>query len=257
LRHEDLTLRILTVNLRAGGNAATIPQIVRRSAHLDAAVVVFSEFRDNAAGTLLRGEAERRGFTHQAFTPSRSGNGVLIASEEAFEAVVNPFGLPDDEYPNAVLQATFGSLHLYGVYLPGQDRKRPHLRCMIAAAARYNQSGAQAVYIGDFNSGRNETDIEINVRSGRMRDEFSTADLYHELESYWTEAWAYLHPGEYEFSWYPFRRDPDYVSRAGWRIDKAMLSPQLLPHLRAAEYDHVFRLDRLSDHSGLFIDVDR
>ena len=127
---------------------------------------------------------------------------------------------------------------------------------MIAAAARYNESGAKALYIGDFNSGRNETDIEVNVRSGRMRDEFSTADLYHELESYWTEAWAHLHPGEYEFSWYPFRRDPDYVSRAGWRIDKAMLSAHLLPRLRAAEYDHVFRLDRLSDHSGLFIDLD-
>ena len=107
--------------------------------------------------------------------------------------------------------------------------------------------------IGDFNSGRNESDIEINLRSGQLRDEFSTAYLYEELESHWTEAWAHLHAGEYEYSWYPFRRDPDYVSRAGWRIDKAFLSPALFPRLQSAEYDHAFRLDRLSDHSGLLI----
>ncbi|MBV8068080.1 MAG: hypothetical protein JO113_08875 [Candidatus Eremiobacteraeota bacterium] len=249
-------MRILTINLRAGGNAITIPTIVRRAAHLDVGTIVFSEYRENAAGALLRNEANHRGYTHQACTPATRGNGVLIVSEEPFEGIPNPFGLSSDEYPNAVLQAAFDKLQLYGVYLPGQDRKRPHLRCLIALAAHCKEIGATAMCIGDFNSGRNETDIEINVRSGRMLDEFSTADLYAELETLWTEAWAYLHPGEYEFSWYPFRRDRQYVSRAGWRIDKAFVSPTLLPELKAAEYDHVFRMDRLSDHSGLLIEIE-
>jgi len=249
-------MRILTVNLRSGGNATTIPPIVRRSSHLDASTIVFSEYRENAAGALLRAQAERVGLVHQAWTPAKRGNGVLIVAEEPFRPIVNPFGLADDEYPNAVLQANFAREHIYGVYLPGQDRKRPHLRCLIAAARQYNETGRPAICIGDFNSGRNETDIEINLRSGRIRDEFSTAELYRELENHWTEAWAYLHPGEYEFSWYPFRRDPEYVSRAGWRIDKAFLSPAVLPRLKTAEYDHLFRIDRLSDHSGLLIEID-
>jgi exonuclease III len=249
-------MRILTVNLRAGGNATTIPSIVRRAAHLDAGTIVFSEYRDNPAGALLRAEVDRIGLVHQGWTSARRGNGVLICSDEPFSPIANPFGLPDDDYPNAILQAVFDRLRLYGVYLPGQERKRPHLRCLIAAAKHPNDTGGSAICIGDFNSGRNETDIEINVRSGRIRDEFSTADLYHELEAYWTEAWAYLHPGEYEFSWYPFRRDPDYVSRAGWRIDKAFCSPSLLLKLKTAEYDPLFRMDRLSDHSGLLVEID-
>jgi exodeoxyribonuclease III len=249
-------VRILSLNVRSGGNAATIPPIMRRSSQLEPNTIVFSEYRDNRAGALLRAETERRGFTHQSSTPSTRGNGVLIVSVQPFRAIPNPFGLADDEYPNAVLQADFDELRLYGVYLPGQDRKRPHLRCMIALGAYYRENGGSAICIGDFNSGRNETDIEINLRSGRLRDEFSTADLYAELEVYWTEAWAYLHPGEYEFSWYPFRRDPEYVSRAGWRIDKALLSPQVLPQLRCARYDHLFRLDRLSDHSGLLVEIE-
>jgi exodeoxyribonuclease III len=249
-------MRVLTVNLRAGGNATTIPQIVARCLRSDADTIVFSEYRENSAGTLLRKELAQRGYVHQGSTRANRGNGVLIVSAQPFRAIPNPFGLSEDEYPNAVLQALFDNLHVYGVYLPGQDRKRPHLRCMIALAA-HHRTDSPIMAIGDFNSGRNETDIEINVRSGRLRDEFSTADLYAELESYWTEAWAYLHHGEYQFSWYPFRRDREYVSRAGWRIDKAFLSPALLPKLRSAEYDHSFRLDRLSDHSGLLVELER
>jgi exodeoxyribonuclease III len=251
-----MPVRIFALNLRAGGNAGTIPQIARRVAYLDAEIVVFSEYRDTAAGSLVRGELNRLGLCYQAFTPATRGNGVLIASAAPLEALANPFGLPENEYPNAILLARVRGVQMYGVYLPGQDRKRPHLRCLIAAARRHNEAGDAVVCIGDLNSGRNETDIEINLRAGRLRDQFSTADLYSELEQEWTEAWAFLHPDQYEFSWYPFRRDPGYRSYAGWRIDKAFLSPELLPRLKAAQYDHVFRLDGLSDHSALLVDLE-
>jgi exonuclease III len=246
-------MRILALNLRAGGNAVSIPQIVRRAAYLDAETGVFSEYRDNAAGTLLRAELEKIGLMNQVFTASR-GNGVLIASAEPFEGLANPFGLSEDEHPNAVLFARFEGLQMYGAYLPGQDRKRVQLRCLIAAAKRHNEAGDMAMCIGDLNSGRNEADIQINLRAGRLLDWFSTADLYAELEREWTEAWAQLHPGEFDFSWYPHGR-PGAPPGGGWRIDKAFLSPRLLPRLRSAEYDHVFRIDGLSDHSGIIVDL--
>jgi exodeoxyribonuclease-3 len=249
-------VRILALNLRAGGNAATIPQIVRRVSYLDAEIVVFSEYRDTRAGSLVRGELSRIGLSHQAFTPATRGNGVLIASDAPLQALPNPFGLPENEYPNAIMLARVRGLQMYGVYLPGQDRKRPHIRCLIAAAKRHNEAGDAVICIGDLNSGRNQTDIEINLRSGRLRDQFSTADLYHELEQGWTEGWLYLNPEQYEFSWYPFRRGAGYRSYAGWRIDKAFLSPELLPRLKAAQYDHLFRLDGLSDHSALLVDLE-
>ena len=246
-------MRILALNLRAGGNTVTIPQIARRAAYLDVDTAVFSEFRNNKAGALLRSNLERIGLKNHSFTESR-GNGVLIASVQCFEGLENPFGLEEDQYPHAILRGHFGGLKVYGVYLPGQDRKRPHLRYLIAAAKRHNEAGDRAMCIGDLNSGRNETDIEVNARSGRFLDWFSTADLYIELEREWTEAWAYLHPDEFAFSWYPARRDGS-PSRGGWRIDKALVSPTLLPDLASAEYDHVFRLDGLSDHSGLVVEV--
>jgi exonuclease III len=249
-------VRILAVNIRSGGNASTTAALVARILRADADVVVISEFRDNPAGAKLRDGLRRAGFEHQAATDGHKGNGVLIASTEPLAATRSPFGLSDDEYPNAVMQTDIGSVRLFGVYLPGQDRKRVHLRCLIAMAQYCNEHGIDALAIGDFNSGRNATDIELNLHRASLADEFSTADLYAELEEHWTEAWAFMHPDEYEFSWYPFRSDPDYRSREGWRIDTAFVSRSLLPRLRSAEYDHFFRLDRLTDHSGIVVDLD-
>lgn len=246
-------MRVLAVNVRSGGSAATIHPLLARCERREPDAIVLSEFRDTKAGATIRAELRRLGFEHQAATDGHRGNGVLIAALRPFEALANPFGLDEDAYPNAILQATFGELRVYGVYLPGQDRKRPHLRCLIAAAEA--SAGKRILCIGDFNSGRNESDIEVNLRSGRLADAFSTADLYLELERHWTEAWKALHPQAFEFSWYPFRIDPNFVSRNGWRIDKAFVSPALLPALRSAEYDHRFRLDRLTDHSALVVDL--
>jgi len=247
-------MRILAVNLRAGGSRATIDALIARAVDRSPDAIVFSEFRNNAVGSRIRAALQHAGYPYQAGPEDRT-NGVLIASRRDFSALRNPFGLPEDQYPNAVVRARFENLTLYGVYLPGQDRKRPHLRCLIAAAQSANEANAAAIAIGDFNSGRNETDIEANLGKQRLVDEFSTADLYAELERHWTEAWLYLHPGKTEFSWYPFRRQPPVQRRNGWRIDKAFVSRALLPRLAAAEYDHEFRLEGLTDHSALIVEL--
>lgn len=244
-------MRLLAINVRSGGNAATIRPLLTRCERHNPDVIIVSEFRDTKAGATIRAELARLGFAQQAATDGHRGNGVLVAALEPFESLVNPFGLSEDEYAHAVVQATFGTLLVYGVYLPVQDRKRPHLRCLIAAAKA--SVGRQVLAIGDFNSGRNETDIELNLRAGRLMDTFSTADLYAELETHWTEAWLALHPATHEFSWYPFRLDPVQPRSNGWRIDKAFVSAALLQSLHAAEYDHRFRLDGLTDHSALIV----
>jgi exodeoxyribonuclease-3 len=251
-------VRIVAVNVRSGSSRSRAQALVERCASHTPSVVVLSEYRDNAVGVLLERLLERSGFTHRAATRGHRGNGVLIAADRPFTPVFNPFGLADDEYPNALIETRFQeeNLRVLGVYLPGQDRKRPHLRCLIATAQRYNEQNVRAICIGDFNSGRNATDIELNQGGRRNADEFSTADLYAELERHWTEAWLYRHPSAREFSWYPFRNDPNVRRRNGWRIDKAFVSQPLLPSLRAADYDHGFRDEGLTDHSGLIVDLD-
>jgi exonuclease III len=252
---EQTSLRVLGVNIRSGGSRSLADPLLARCLGWAPDAIVLSEFRDNPLGSYLRRHLQDAGLLHQAASEGHRGNGVLIASRRSFTAMRNPFGLTEDEYPNAIIEARFDDLRLMGAYLPGQDRKRPHLRCLIATAQRYNEAGIDAMCIGDFNSGRNETDIEINLGRTRLADEFSTADLYAELERYWTEAWLYRHPNEIDFSWYPFRRSAPAVRRNGWRIDKAFVSKPLLRRVVSAEYDHGFRLENLTDHSGLIVDL--
>ncbi len=80
---------VAAVNVRAGGNARTIPQIVRRLAFRDADTVVISEYRDNAVGKQLRELLVRTGYAHLAHTEGHRGNGVCIASSLPFTATVN------------------------------------------------------------------------------------------------------------------------------------------------------------------------
>ena len=98
-------MRILAVNILSGGNASKTAALVARILRADFDVVVISEYRDNPAGAKLREALRRAGFEHQAATDGHKGNGVLIASTEPLSATRNPFGLSDDEYPSAVMQA--------------------------------------------------------------------------------------------------------------------------------------------------------
>lgn len=242
--------------MRAGGTRSTAAALLQRALDHEPDAIVLSEFRDNAVGAQFRKGAAAAGLIHECATLGHRGNGVLVAAARPFTGMRNPFGLPDEDYPNAVIEARFeDGLRLFGVYLPGQDRKRPHLRCFIATARRYDESGIEALAIGDFNSGRNATDIELNLGRSTLADEFSTADLYAELETEWTEAWQHCHPDRIEFSWYPFRKSPPLQRRNGWRIDKAFVSRALQPRLLRAEYDHGFRLEGLTDHSALIVEL--
>ncbi len=247
-------MRIFAVNLKAGGLRAKLDALLERALSYEAGVYVFSEFRDTQAGERVRATLERNGFSEQAYSSGHRGNGVLVAAREAFKPIFNPAGLSHDSYPNAMIECIFSDMHLVGAYLPGQDRKRPHLDYLARYARAMDERQIPAIAIGDFNSGRNQTDIEANLGKKRLVDAFSTADLYALLEEQWTEAWLHENGDALEFSWYPRMGVPE--RKNGWRLDKAFLSRALLPRLRRAFYDHAFRLESLTDHSALIVDLD-
>jgi exonuclease III len=244
----------LAVNVKAGGLNAKIDALLERALLHHADVYVFSEFRDTPTGACIRETMQRSGLHHQAYSQGHRGNGVLVASREAFEPVHNPAGLPEDGYPHAMIECVFPDVHIFGVYLPGQDRKRPHFEYLIRIAQAMDAQNLSAMIIGDFNSGRNTSDIEANVGKNRLVDEFSTAEQYGLLERQWHEVWLYKNPDAIEFSWYPRMGTPQ--RKNGWRLDKAFASRGLLPRVRDAFYDHGFRLEALTDHSALIVDLD-
>ena len=128
------------------------------------------------------------------------------------------------------------------MYFPSTNRAiRNFWRDEFVPLAR-SLTGEAALFIGDFNSGKNFVDEERSVLTGGPH--------MLELESLgWVDAWRSLHPDGREYTFASWKKN-------GFRVDHAWLSPPLGPRLRAAWHSHRERHERLSDHSALTVDLE-
>jgi exonuclease III len=101
--------------------------------------------------------------------------------------------------------------------------------------------GASALAIGDFNTCRAFVDepgaFDVTARFMDTVQEAGFRDL-----------WRDRYPDGREFSWYSHRGN-------GFRIDHAFVSPRLIRRVDTISYVHDVRLDGLSDHSMLRLDL--
>jgi exodeoxyribonuclease-3 len=232
-------LRLLAWNIRQGGGTrlAAITQAVARH---DADVLVISEYRGGDSAARLRAALAAIGYAHvTTLTPPAGGNGVLIAARTPFDdgGPVSE-AVPD---PARMVRAYFGSLRVYGIYMPNLIKKVPYWQTLIAALAAESLD-AQALAIGDFNTCRAFVDepgaIDVCAHFMDAIEAIGCCDL-----------WRRRNPEGREFSWYSTRGN-------GFRIDHAFLSPALAARAGAVRYSHDERESGISDHSILIVDLD-
>jgi exodeoxyribonuclease-3 len=109
--------------------------------------------------------------------------------------------------------------------------------------ARAENVGEQPIiFIGDFNTGRQDLD-----RSGGER--FHCAEYMDKLEqAQLTDVWRLLNSGTREYSRYSH-------SGNGFRIDHAFVSPGLINKVVSAQYIHIDREAKISDHAALLVSL--
>jgi exodeoxyribonuclease III len=231
-------MRLLAWNIRQGGGSR-LARITAALAEHDADVLVLSEYRGGDSAERLRAALAALGYSYiTAPTPPPGGNGVLIAARRNFDdgGPING-GLPE---PCRLVRAHFGTLTVYGVYMPNLLKKVPYWQGLIAALAAGSLQ-AEALAIGDFNTCRAYVD-EPGAIDG-------CAHFMDEVEAIgFCDLWRRRHPEGREFSWYSTRGN-------GFRIDHAFLSPALAARAGAIRYSHEERLSGLSDHSPLLLDL--
>jgi len=94
--------------------------------------------------------------------------------------------------------------------------------------------------VGDFNTG-------IGSQDGPSTS-FGGMDRLMALQNCgFTDEWRWFHGNRMGHTW----------SRHGkaWRIDHALASPGLLPRIRSCRYSHQERIDAVSDHSIVIIEI--
>ena len=202
-------------------------------------VLVLTEYRNNAASTLLREGLAAAGYAHQL----ASGDGprvnyLLVAARQP----LRPLRLRPLTFDRQRLLAVeTQGLRVVAAHLPNLRAKLPHWAALLRVAAA--RPHAPTVYLGDFNTGHARHDVERGPYPIHGAAEMATL-----LDRGWVDAWRQSHPDGREYSWYSHRD-------RGFRLDHAFLSPACAPRLRSARFDHGVRERGATDHSALIVDL--
>lgn len=234
-------MKLLAWNILHGGGARRMPEIALRLLEHDADVIVLTEYRRTVGGQ-IRAVLDDHGWRHQVCTEPQPGvNGILVASRIEARAGAEVCG----DGAGRVLQVLLPSAHttVIAAHIPDGSQPRGRTGCWRAVLTLARESrDRDAVVLGDFNTGRHHLD-----EPGAT---FTCTALLGELAALgYADAWRQLNPQGRELSW---------RSQAGngFRIDAAFVSAPLRERIRAAEYSHLERENRLSDHSALVLRLD-
>jgi len=162
-------------------------------------------------------------------------------------------------------EASVDGLILGCLYLPNGnpapgpkfDYKLGWFQRLTQHAADLLASKAPVVLTGDYNVMPTEKDVykpERWVDDALFRPE-TRAAFAKLVAQGWTDAIRKLHPDETIYTFWDYFRNA-YGRNAGLRIDHFLLSPQLVPRLKAAGVDRDVRgWEKSSDHAPVWIEL--
>jgi len=230
-------MRLLAWNIRQGGGSR-LPRIADALARHEADILVLSEYRGGEAAGRLRAALALLGYRYAtAVTPPPGRSGVLVAARCAFrdDGAVR-VGSPE---PYRMVSADFPDFRLVGVYMPNLLLKVPYWEALIAFLQ--SERCRHALAVGDFNTCRPYLDEAGAIdRTAHYMDRIA--------EIGFCDLWRRRNPELREYSWFSTRGN-------GFRIDHAFLSDGLAAHTGTIRYSHEERLDGISDHSPLILDL--
>jgi exodeoxyribonuclease-3 len=202
---------------------------------------VLTEWRDDHCGQQIRKSLTADGF--EAAAIARQGektNSVLIAARRfiASEIITPPISPAGD----LVLMKLDG-FAILGCYFPQRMAKAAFFERCMEVVSKTEQF--PLLFIGDFNTGRNDVDIEGNGAR------FDCADLFLALSDRagLTDLWRFRHGDRRDWTW--------RSAKNGFRIDHAFGNRPFVGRFPAytCQIDHDPRLKGLTDHSAIVLDL--
>ena len=195
-----------------------------------------------------------------------SWNGVAILARGA-APILTRSALPGDadDAQARYIEAAVNGVLVASIYLPNGnpqpgpkfDYKLAWFERLIAHAADLLRADVPAVLAGDYNVVPTDADI-YSTRSwmkNALLQPAPRAAYRRLLAQGWTDATRHLHPAEKVYTFWvnanAFQRN------AGFRMDFLLLSPSLLPRLRATGVDAEHRgREKPSDHAPVWITLE-
>lgn len=228
-------IKLCAWNIQAGGGSRAL-SIVKVLVKSKSNILILNEFRNNDTGVNLRNWLLKADFRHQAVTnAAKNENSVLIASRLPFDSEAYPDS--DVEYSNNIIGAHFSAFSVIGVYLP--HKKKHKLLEYITDVV--DKSDQPYIIGGDYNTGVNHVD-----QKGKS---FWYTDQLEKLKKAdYKDAFRLVNGDVEEYSWYSHQGN-------GYRYDHIFVDDTLSGLVTNCYYDHEWRLDKMSDHSPMFLEL--
>lgn len=229
-------MKIMTFNIRHGGGTR-VDRILDSVFKHDPDTVVFTEYRENGNGLLLRNTLAEKGYiTFASSSIEAKKNAVAIASRSP--CVISTFPIELKTHSHRAIMARFENLSILGVYF-AQNQEKKILFDFINSRCQ-ELFGKNGLIIGDFNTGKHYLD--------ESKKTFHCAREFEQLETgFLIDSWRSRNPDAKEYSWYSNAGN-------GFRIDHVFSTPELDNKLSSVLYSHDERESGISDHSALIAD---
>ena len=234
-------MKILSWNILHGGGKRAL-DILEAIENEQPDIVTLQEFRHGSSKQVLLDGLNEMGLDEQFIpdTNSARDNSLIIASSYNFQATVFPNG---SELPARAIRAFFpdlAELNLIAAHLPQKSKQPPYLNALNELDGDYLIENS--VIIGDLNCGIPFEDSETKS--------FEHTYLFQQLLSDgWVDAWRSRNKSKREFTWISTKQ------KNGFRYDHALVSSCLDDKISDISYNHDVRLNKLSDHSYLIVDI--
>ena len=228
-------IKVCSWNIQAGGGSRIL-SIVKSIAKSKSNIIALSEYRNNESGILLRNNLLKYGYRYQAVTHSlRNDNSVLVASLLPFDSEMYPSS--DPLYSGNIITAHFSAFSVMSVYLP--HKKKHQLLEFITEEISNNDN--PFIICGDYNTG-------VNFVDQKGKSFWYTDQLEKLKKAGQLDAFRLVNGDVDEYSWYSHQGN-------GFRYDHTFVDDSLGPIVTNCYYNHQWRIDKLSDHSPMFLEM--
>ncbi|MEZ4286978.1 MAG: exodeoxyribonuclease III [Polyangiales bacterium] len=216
----------------------------------------------------LSNELLKPGRWHSYFSPAeRAGySGVALYCREEPDELITSLGDNSFDAEGRVQIARFGALWIANIYFPngsGKERDNSRVPYKLRFYKRLfdklddlRAKNGKVVVMGDFNTAHREIDLarpKSNQKtSGFLPEEREEFDRL--LAEGWTDSFRHFNPdAEGHYTWWS-QRFGVREKNIGWRIDYALVSKGVVPHMKKALI-HPQTIG--SDHCPISLELDR
>ena len=257
-------MKIATYNIN--GIKARLPRLLEWLEETRPSVACLQEIKTQDEG-FPADEFEKIGY-HAIWHGQKSFNGVAILADgtKPVEVRRGLAGDPDDDHSRYIEADVFG-VRVACIYLPnGNPRPGPKfdykLRWMERLRARMREIAAEevpAIVTGDFNVIPHDRDVwsvPAMAEDALMQPE--SRDAYFRLMGDgWSDALETLNPAGGVWTFWDYQAGA-WQRDHGFRIDHALLSPELADRLKAAGVDKDHRArEKASDHAPVWFEFEK